>query len=403
MIYQFKVTLQNVGVPVWRVVQIDGNATFYDLHQLIQANFEWFDYHLHYFDVRRTDGESVEGIEITTDTTIDEFEVYYVSEKYDEKEEILADWFLKANDRMMYTYDVGDDWRHEIVLQKILIKEEGAIYPRCIDAKNIGPDEDSRGEVIAGEVDLEFEDTEELIADINEEVEFMELTTQEYLDEEIIDYWPQTLAKAKEFHQLKPWELMTDEHIFAIEDPESDEFLFCSILGQADEMHGIAVYIGMDGFFTLMDSIANVKTSSEIVKFQRSLLLSFEDRTDLEKEEYDLIKTYAVQFRGRKAWPSFISFEPGLYPWMMDDEEARLMYLALKETIHIHTEMEKGLELPHIVEDEKLIVKYSEHDNMENDFENTTMELNELIADISFDEFMEYNIPTELEIKRATK
>ncbi len=31
MIYEMKVTLKHVGMPVWRKIQIDSNSTFYDV------------------------------------------------------------------------------------------------------------------------------------------------------------------------------------------------------------------------------------------------------------------------------------------------------------------------------------------------------------------------------------
>lgn len=403
MIYEFKITLNNVGVPVWRKIQIDRNATFYDLHQILQASFEWLDYHLHSFDVRRTDEKSVEGIEISSDIHIDEFESFYVSEKLDEKQEKLADWFKRSKDKIIYIYDYGDDWQHEIVLQKISEREKDVIYPRCIDAKNIAPPEDSRGEVIRGEVELEYEDSHTLIADINEEIQIMELMDKDYDGGEIIDYWPKTLEKAKEFQQLKPWEIMTDEQIFAIEDPETGEYLFCSVLGAGGEMHGLAVYIGLDGFFSLVDSMGNIKSGEEIVKHQHSLLVSFEDRTDLEKEEYDLIKTYDVPFRGKKAWPSFISFQPGFYPWMLDEDEARQMYLALKETIKMYEELKDGLTLPHLINDEKMVVKVLVHDDLEDDFQNHTSNITDIVEAVSIEKYVGYSFPSELDIKRATK
>src|SRR5690625_4424406 len=254
MIYEFKVTLKDVGVPVWRTIQIDGNSSLYELHQLLQATFEWFDFHLHNFEVRRTDGKAVEGIEISSDDEFEEFESLFATEKYDEEIEILADWFIKVKDKMIYTYDYGDDWKHEIVLQKIVDRDEDALYPRCVDAKNLAPDEDSRGEVIIGEVDLEYEDTDELIEAINDDIGF------EISGEQIENYWPQTLEKAKEFQQLKPWEVMNDEQIFAVEDPDTGEYLFCCVLGQAEELHGLAVYVGADGFFSLIDILNNEKS-----------------------------------------------------------------------------------------------------------------------------------------------
>ncbi|MCX6623719.1 MAG: plasmid pRiA4b ORF-3 family protein [Acidobacteria bacterium] len=44
-----------------------------------------------------------------------------------------------------YVYDFGDDWRHGIVLEAILLPEPEAFYPRCIAGARNGPPEDVGG------------------------------------------------------------------------------------------------------------------------------------------------------------------------------------------------------------------------------------------------------------------
>jgi len=57
-------------------------------------------------------------------------------------------WFKKEKDKAFYTYDFGDSWEHEVVLEKVLERDPEAQYPRCTAARRLTPDEDSRGEVI---------------------------------------------------------------------------------------------------------------------------------------------------------------------------------------------------------------------------------------------------------------
>src|SRR5699024_10895255 len=63
-----------------------------------------------------------------------------------------------------------------------------------------------------------------------------------------------------------------------------------------------------------------------------------------------------------------------------------------------------GLDLPHLAIDEKLLVRYSE-DEMDDNFEEMIMDIDEIVEEITFTEFMEteMNIPSELAIKRAMK
>ena len=33
--------------------------------------------------------------------------------------------------KVVYVYDFGDDWRHDVVVEKIVPAEPGVAYPRC--------------------------------------------------------------------------------------------------------------------------------------------------------------------------------------------------------------------------------------------------------------------------------
>src|SRR4029077_785870 len=44
-----------------------------------------------------------------------------------------------------YTYDFGDSWEHEIVVEKLLPPEKGRAYPVCVDGKRACPPEDVGG------------------------------------------------------------------------------------------------------------------------------------------------------------------------------------------------------------------------------------------------------------------
>ena len=55
-IYSFKITLENVGVPVWRKVQVKSTSTFLELHKIIQILFDWQEDHLHEFRTQKSNG-----------------------------------------------------------------------------------------------------------------------------------------------------------------------------------------------------------------------------------------------------------------------------------------------------------------------------------------------------------
>lgn len=374
MIYEFKVTLKEVGAPVWRVIQMDSSATFKDLHQVLQVAFDWDNYHLHSFFVHKTNGKHVENMEIKPEYEGESNDSSSTFDVHNENEQIVSDWFKVTKDSMTYLYDFGDDWAHEIVFTKKLKPEKGVGYPRCVASKNVAPEEDTRGEVIMGDVDLTHQDSNHLVEDINQELRFQLPDLFSNVVKGNNDDWEDVLVKAKAFHKLKPWELMNDEQIFAVIDPVTEEKVFCSVLGSGDETFGMVVYVGEVGYKNLVDTLRGEKTDLEIAVSQHSLLLSFEDREDLGKQDYALIKTYDIPFRGRKAWPQFFSNKPGFYPWMMDEEEARLMLVALNQVMDVYKQRKDGLEMPHIL-DGQVLVRVPQKDKDKVVFENQIMDL----------------------------
>ena len=170
-IYSFKITLENVGVPVWRKVQVNSSSTFLELHKIIQILFDWQDDHLHEFRIQKSNGirqknvviESDEEASSPFDSLFFDDEQTYLSET----EERLHDHFLVEKDQARYTYDFGDDWQHKIVLEKILEPAEGTTYPICTAAKNDAPYEDSRYEVMTGDLSLLNSDAKGIVSSVN--------------------------------------------------------------------------------------------------------------------------------------------------------------------------------------------------------------------------------------------
>jgi hypothetical protein len=63
----------------------------------------------------------------------------------DQSKAKLGDYFSLANKKADYTYDFGDDWEHEIVLEKVLDVADGVKYPVCIAGKRACPPENCGG------------------------------------------------------------------------------------------------------------------------------------------------------------------------------------------------------------------------------------------------------------------
>lgn len=50
-----------------------------------------------------------------------------------------------VNSKLRYAYDFGDDWEHDILVEKVLDRDETATYPRCTGGRRAAPPEDCGG------------------------------------------------------------------------------------------------------------------------------------------------------------------------------------------------------------------------------------------------------------------
>jgi hypothetical protein len=133
-IYQIKITLLGIEPPIWRRIQVPSTIPLCCLHDAFQAVIGWTDSHLHQFE---KDGEYW-GI-------LDNHEFQDDSEIIDESRVPVANVLLAEGDSMVYVYDFGDNWRHEVLLEKIL-SSEAPTPPVCLGGERRCPPEDVGGQ-----------------------------------------------------------------------------------------------------------------------------------------------------------------------------------------------------------------------------------------------------------------
>jgi hypothetical protein len=102
---QLKVTLQGVEPPIWRRIVVSDSVSLYELHRTLQIVMGWEDCHLHDFSIGR--------VRYAVPSRDD------WGQAEDETRTTLSD-VLRPKKKLLYQYDFGDSWMHEIVLEKAL-------------------------------------------------------------------------------------------------------------------------------------------------------------------------------------------------------------------------------------------------------------------------------------------
>jgi hypothetical protein len=125
-VYQLKISVRRLGA--WRRVLVAADATLGELHQMIQEVLGWGTDHLHMF---RVDGEHCYS------------DPYFELDMCGDEDSIRLSRALPGpKSKIEYVYDLGDDWRHDIVLEKVQDDDLGRAHPVCVGGAGANPVED---------------------------------------------------------------------------------------------------------------------------------------------------------------------------------------------------------------------------------------------------------------------
>ncbi len=130
-IFELTVALRHVEPRIWRRLRIPGNTTLLAFHKVLQKVMGWTDSHMHLFRAG--------GIEYgELDPELPEIRT--------EKNVHLGSLLLRPGDRLVYEYDFGDSWEHDIELVRTLPPDPGpGKYPFVVEGARACPPEDCGG------------------------------------------------------------------------------------------------------------------------------------------------------------------------------------------------------------------------------------------------------------------
>ena len=131
----FRINLERSEPEIWRRFQVVAGMTLDDLHDTIQIVMGWTDSHLHSFSI---DGKRYSKV-LSDDIEMDG------PPEIDEDDVLVGDVLKKKGQKLVYIYDYGDNWRHNLVVEEICQPVPGQYYPVCLDGDRTCPPEDCGG------------------------------------------------------------------------------------------------------------------------------------------------------------------------------------------------------------------------------------------------------------------
>jgi len=130
-IWRLKVTLRGSRPPIWRRLEVHANVTLFQLHEILQIVMGWTNSHLHQF--------------VRGSTYYGQADPEFGMHRENERRICLSDVLREPKDRMVYEYDFGDGWEHDIVLEATASDTADRPLARVLAGKGTCPPEDVGG------------------------------------------------------------------------------------------------------------------------------------------------------------------------------------------------------------------------------------------------------------------
>jgi len=134
-IYQIQIALKGFKPKIWRRVLIPSDLPLADFHNILQTTMGWTNSHLHHFIKNKT----------FYTMRMEEDDMWTEMNNVDYTELKVSDLLKTEKEKILYEYDFGDGWEHDIILEKILPYDSKIEYPICITGKMNCPPEDCGG------------------------------------------------------------------------------------------------------------------------------------------------------------------------------------------------------------------------------------------------------------------
>ncbi len=137
---RLKVSLRGSAPLIWRRIEVPADIQLDKLHAVLQAAVGWFNGHLHQFYKRAGRGRDIQFYGMPDpENDLDG------PSSIDERTVRLNELIGVREGKLVYEYDFGDSWEHELVIERVIASDQVPSHVRCIDGARACPPEDVGG------------------------------------------------------------------------------------------------------------------------------------------------------------------------------------------------------------------------------------------------------------------
>lgn len=129
-----RIELQGIEPLIWRRLAVRTTMTLMGVHRVIQAAMGWRDCHLWHFEA----GRRRYSMRVPSEPEW--------NERYEDAGRARLGMLLDGGlRRFEYAYDMGDNWEHSIIVEKVSAPAPSAKYPQFLGGERRCPPEDCGG------------------------------------------------------------------------------------------------------------------------------------------------------------------------------------------------------------------------------------------------------------------
>lgn len=177
--------------------------------------------------------------------------------------------------------------------------------------------------------------------------------------------WLHLYEVAQQVGAMQPWEDFSESDRFTYIWKDKSKSVFFSFIGESVQKFGIACYFGEEDYIRARVRLTEKNDKHEpVFMLQNALICLWDDREELGKESYALIKELGFKPRGKGAWLHFDRYEIGYAPIPLDEKEVDLLTTAF-ENLHmmLRAIYEQGLD-PEFDKGKNLVRWYEPKDKL---------------------------------------
>ena len=166
------------------------------------------------------------------------------------------------------------------------------------------------------------------------------------MTEKLKQKWLRLYAVAQQIGVMQPWEDFSEADKFTYIWKDKSKTVLFSFIVESAQKYGIACYTCEEDYARARVRLTEKNSKHEpVFMLQNALICLWDDREDLSKESYALIKELGFKPRGKGAWLHFEKYEIGYSPVPLDEKEIDLLTTAFENLyMMLRAVYEQGLD-----------------------------------------------------------